>query len=570
MLELFGFIISAVALIWQRKADIVSSLNSAHNRLLIVRRLEHPITPYAAYLRRVVRFVDRHIQTGLRSFFSLLFLSLVYNSVLLLTTWSLGGASIFEIGSGSVANTPQPQRENFAFITIACSLLCYLASSKGRELEAATPIPSVKAVPFLNITRSLISAMAVSIFFYITHSTALTLVIFLACLASCFTGHTGALNCDEEELYTEKYRLQVVISGAFGPVALLMVVLSLVAPRLQSSSLGLVAAGAFIFSGASGVLCLYGLSTGLQKMERMPLATRAPLSMAFYIVKNYTGFLLAITLAMSAPILLKNNASEVNLIALSIILTCCIFLAGARTLAGSGLVCAVVVASLSLALWVMSPDDFFGTWQWVILFWVLIPSVNAGFDFLTWFTSRYFARRILRGQAQNVHAWLALDTIAAYLILCSLAFTIVFMLTVFNYYAQLRGLGGGINVKEMIWVSWEDPYGAGIYPLLMLASTLVPTIGHFVIVVVGGIGGAIPSSWRRKLRLDIRRAFEDQSSATWTVEGLSWRLAAIDHVTGVFLFVALAYFTVKLLAFFLSTLGTGVVYFAMSALQILD
>lgn len=134
------------------------------------------------------------------------------------------------------------------------------------------------------------------------------------------------------------------------------------------------------------------------------------------------------------------------------------------------------------------------------LFYVLLPVINAIFDWFSWAFTRYllgyvsqensgFSRRIL------LPFELLLDLFAAFVFLVALAVIIPNVIELANIILSLMPGTIYIDWRSMVLAAVEDPFGKGLAVTGMLLSTVIPTVLHLIY----GIGGMF-MAWSKDTR----------------------------------------------------------------------
>jgi hypothetical protein len=160
-------------------------------------------------------------------------------------------------------------------------------------------------------------------------------------------------------------------------------------------------------------------------------------------------------------------------------------LAAAGTAAAMGLLLALTVAALAFA----------GQFAFLLLlFFVLLPMLNALLDWLSWIVTRFFLRRV----AQVPQSWkgagllvveLTADLAAAILLFLALVVLLPNGIEIVNAVLSVTGRPP-FDWREIVSRAHEAPLSEGLFVLGMLITTLVPTFVH----ITRGLAG-IAAAW---------------------------------------------------------------------------
>ena len=126
-----------------------------------------------------------------------------------------------------------------------------------------------------------------------------------------------------------------------------------------------------------------------------------------------------------------------------------------------------------------------------LLFFLILPVINAIFDYLSMYASRYFAKRILKdSKGLIVFDILADLVIAAFLLYC-LAQTLYFVLDMTNIYF-IKNEALFIPISEYKALLLSNPWNAEVlWITLMFVSTLIPTLLHIILALASFVADFI-------------------------------------------------------------------------------
>ncbi len=160
-------------------------------------------------------------------------------------------------------------------------------------------------------------------------------------------------------------------------------------------------------------------------------------------------------------------------------------LAAAGTAAAMGLLLALTVAALAFA----------GKFAFLLLlFFVLLPMVNALLDWLSWIVTRFFLRRV----AQVTPTWrgagllvleLSADLAAAIVLFLGLVVLLPNGIEIINAVLSLTGRAA-FDWRDIVLRANQAPFSEGLFVIGMLITTLVPTFIH----ITRGLAG-IAAAW---------------------------------------------------------------------------
>lgn len=119
----------------------------------------------------------------------------------------------------------------------------------------------------------------------------------------------------------------------------------------------------------------------------------------------------------------------------------------------------------------------------VLLFFCLLPALNALLDWFSWGLTRFLLRSAAKAKAgwrgaRVLFVDLAIDLLAAFLFLAVLA---ALLPTGFGLFDSVPAFQGAFDWRALLLAARDDPFGAGLPVTLMLLSTLVPTLLHLTL-----------------------------------------------------------------------------------------
>lgn len=145
-----------------------------------------------------------------------------------------------------------------------------------------------------------------------------------------------------------------------------------------------------------------------------------------------------------------------------------------------------LLAGLSLGWMSIGIDSNYVAFLFLV---ILLPFINGFMDFVSLGISRILSKKIYEdikhGTYKAIILHLAIDLVAAVLLLVFLVFTVCFGTQLFNIFVA-KEPELFIDLSVLIKSAKQSPFGPdGLWITLMLLSTLVPTFAHFVIAFAG-------------------------------------------------------------------------------------
>ncbi|MET1414406.1 helix-turn-helix domain-containing protein [Roseibium sp. HPY-6] len=179
--------------------------------------------------------------------------------------------------------------------------------------------------------------------------------------------------------------------------------------------------------------------------------------------------------------------------------------------------------------------------------WLLLPLVNASLDYVSYSVSKRLAQRAVKGETTlSDVAWLSALDVAIAMLLSAMTVAAVFG----SLWIADQVFSVSVSPHTFLGDWWSDPFGAGIWLSLMIASTLSWSILHYFGVVVP-IASAKLASAPRFARLK-ERVLRDVSSPVFGVQ--TFALSFVPKL--MFVFAFLAFFSLSLfVAWFALSIG---------------
>jgi hypothetical protein len=148
----------------------------------------------------------------------------------------------------------------------------------------------------------------------------------------------------------------------------------------------------------------------------------------------------------------------------------------------------------------------------ILLFFVILPPLNAFWDWLAWESSRALSRKLLEnisGRKIILHIFVSLGIGIGLVI--GLTVSAAEVVTFFNHWMVTHTQSSFLPLDSLAKTALQRPFTPdGIWISIMLFSTLLPTLGHLIFAVFGALIVRTPARWRTTL---IRIISEPTSSA---------------------------------------------------------
>lgn len=130
-----------------------------------------------------------------------------------------------------------------------------------------------------------------------------------------------------------------------------------------------------------------------------------------------------------------------------------------------------------------------------LLFIILLPPINALFDWASWWASRALGRNLVSTlEKPDVTTWrrittllrdMLLDIVIAIVLLTMLAYFMPRLIDAWNgFVVMLEGGEAPIDLVDYLCAAARNPLTDGLWATLMLFSTLIPTIGHLGVLIM--------------------------------------------------------------------------------------
>ena len=166
----------------------------------------------------------------------------------------------------------------------------------------------------------------------------------------------------------------------------------------------------------------------------------------------------------------------------------------ARVFAAASTIAIYIAGAIAMSFYISG--DYANT-QSVILLYLLLPFINALFDYVSVKYSRYFSTRIAAGEgAWMVSMHLLLDAVLALLFFFGLLLALPPLIDGYNWLcSDSASLLPPIDWRELALQARDDPWGAGFLVTLMLLSTLIPTLLHLLMAALALGGRGLALGW---------------------------------------------------------------------------
>lgn len=236
--------------------------------------------------------------------------------------------------------------------------------------------------------------------------------------------------------------------------------------------------------------------------------------------------------------------------ALAMVGAVAVAVAAAYALAGvlAGAVVAVagavaIAVALALGAWLGAAslsEPEITSW---LLFILLLPPINAVFDWASWWASRALGKNLVSTLEKTELAtwqriWTFLrdiftDIVIAVLLLTMLAYFMPRLIGALNWFVVVvEGGEAPIDLVDYLCAAAKNPLTDGLWATLMLFSTLIPTIGHLGMLIMAFIFIHAPSQANRERAAHLRHQYRPPAT---DLRGLGaektekWRLMPDDY-----------------------------------------
>jgi len=209
------------------------------------------------------------------------------------------------------------------------------------------------------------------------------------------------------------------------------------------------------------------------------------------VVLGATAVILAFAIAFVIASTVAGAFAEAGTIVLAIIAAFALAFALAGVLAAAG---AAAAMALLLALTVAALA-FSGKFAFLLLlFFVLLPMLNALLDWMSWIVTRFFLRRVAQTPTSLAGAGLLVleltaDLAAAILLFLGLVVLLPNGIEAINAVLSLTGRPS-FDWRDVVLRANEAPFSEGLFVIGMLVTTLLPTFVH----MTRGLAG-IAAAW---------------------------------------------------------------------------
>jgi hypothetical protein len=139
----------------------------------------------------------------------------------------------------------------------------------------------------------------------------------------------------------------------------------------------------------------------------------------------------------------------------------------------------------------------------MLLFFVILPLINAWWDWVAWEITRVSGRKLLQDiSLRSVLVQISIVMVSGFVLLIGLTYSTTFAVTFFNKSMSVHTGISPLPIDGLVAATMADPLSPeGMWITLMLFSTLLPTFFHFLAVLIGVLVVFTP----RKQRLSMAR-----------------------------------------------------------------
>lgn len=140
----------------------------------------------------------------------------------------------------------------------------------------------------------------------------------------------------------------------------------------------------------------------------------------------------------------------------------------------------------------------------VFFLWSVVPSVNIVFDLISWWITWMLLVHLLQsfrtysggvaGKIGISAGHILVDAVVALILIPCLILGTLFSVRVFNSLLTVGGIEQSLDIVPLLQAGVENPFGPEtMWFSVMIFSTIIPTLVHFVIVVSGLLFSILPS-----------------------------------------------------------------------------
>jgi len=259
----------------------------------------------------------------------------------------------------------------------------------------------------------------------------------------------------------------------------------------------------------------------------------------FYCARSAGQFSAAVALIIVICDGLKTFASGPVVVSSSIILQLGVFMAGATNVSGAGFFAfgGMIFITAYIVLGVRDAELIFTDWSYVLVFWIVVPTVNMFFDAIRWTT----VKKTLESRFVTSTYYLLIDIMMMVAALAALTVLGTNAIRLYDHIAILKGFRAPIPIDQYLHAASENFSRNGVWFAIMLFGTLVPTLINVGIFVSAGIMRLVPPGIRNHYAAECER----EHLTLLAKDRLAWKISAIDSLTGIIFFgatfVSLAY-----------------------------
>ena len=563
MIESLGLIFTVLAAVWVRKQDIATFLTEGDSREKIISQVIFPESQFKISIITLLNFMDRFFESGIKFFFSIFMLSLLYVSISFIFSLNFVEAkNLFFRGQ----MTTEDARTAFLVFIVSMPLTWVLASTHNRHLRSQLVTPANSQNSRRRIRR--LNSRITHRFYYIAAAISLTVsaaIVYKSLYLTVFT-LIVALGSTAYPLYLSPFFLMkeryfhVAIGTTLGTLGLLLSAFSF-ASEMMASLDYIFIIGLCLTSATLAVVSLNRsravadnryrdfwrfVPCSRRKLDILASSIGRPsLFVGFHCTRASGAFCAAVSIILVNVAIARTMVPEAVVCAGSIMLACIVFFSGATTLAGAGFFAFGVVLLIG-GYMAMSPDLLFSVWASPFLLWILLPLVNSAIDYARWsITRRSMARYVKRADAMHARA-LFFDLFYAAAGFLIYVFITFFAIKVFDGAASTFGYSLPFDIGEINASIKGGLFHEGIWLLVMAGTMMIPTLIQLTLFFYSGLLFLFSRKYRHGLSKDVRAA-----RSSYEIDAVAWRVSALDImgrvVLAAFLLLVLIYLGVQLL-----------------------
>lgn len=156
----------------------------------------------------------------------------------------------------------------------------------------------------------------------------------------------------------------------------------------------------------------------------------------------------------------------------------------------------------------------------ILLFFGILPVANLLLDWPSWWISRWLGRRLLKQTSDETRQWVRLAMIIGHAVIDLVTAIVFLVLLALALAFVVEGVAPELELDAFIEQAVQNPWPNAIWIVLMLLSTLVPTLLHFGALVASPLALWLPTNRpRAETALALIEGGEPEA---WAVSSAAW------------------------------------------------